>query len=148
MPLLMILLLVRLPTWIILVPVSACWRWWGGGLFFVPVGRGGDGGFVRVPGGGAPTWGGPREVVWARPALLPLVVVVLLVRWPAWIIVVPVSACWRWWVSATEWNSPVESSPSSTQLGYFQVIAEPVSTWVQVTLLRSPRHSARLVTKL
>src|SRR3546814_9895364 len=68
--------------------------------------------------------------------------------WPTWIIVVPVSACWRWWVSATEWNSPVESSPSSTQLGYFQVIAEPVSTWVQVTLLRSPRHSARLVTKL
>ncbi len=46
------------------------------------------------------------------------------------------------------WNSPTESSPSSTQDGYFQVIAEPVSTWVQVTLLRAPRHSARLVTKL
>ena len=29
-----------------------------------------------------------------------------------------------------------------------QVIADPVSTWVQITLLRSPRHSARLVTKL
>jgi hypothetical protein len=41
-----------------------------------------------------------------------------------------------------------ESSPSSTQLGYFQVIAEPVSTWVHVILLRAPRHSPRLVTKL
>ena len=27
--------------------------------------------------------------------------------------------------------APTESAPSSTQLGYFQVIAEPVSTWVQ-----------------
>jgi hypothetical protein len=31
--------------------------------------------------------------------------------------------------------------------GYFQVIAEPVSTWVHETLARSPRQSARLVTK-
>jgi len=36
----------------------------------------------------------------------------------------------------------------STQLGYFQVIAEPVSTCVQEILLRAPRHSPRLVTKL
>ncbi len=85
---------------------------------------------------------------WPRPALMPLLTILLLVRLPTWIILVPVSACWRWWVSATEWNSPTESSPSSTQEGYFQVIAEPVSTWVQVTLLRAPRHSARLVTKL
>src|SRR6202012_5645704 len=34
------------------------------------------------------------------------------------------------------------------QLGYFQVIAEPVSTWVQLILERCPRQSPRLVTKL
>ena len=34
------------------------------------------------------------------------------------------------------------------QLGYFQVIALPVSTWVQLTLERAPEQSARLVTKL
>jgi hypothetical protein len=67
---------------------------------------------------------------------------------PMWIILVPVSACWQWWVKATEWNSPVESSPRRTQLGYFQVIAEPVSTWVQMIFERAPRHSPRLVTKL
>ena len=67
---------------------------------------------------------------------------------PRWIILVPVSACWRWWVSATEWNSPTESSPSSTHDGYFQVIAEPVSTWVQEILEFLPRQSPRLVTKL
>src|SRR5208283_952433 len=34
------------------------------------------------------------------------------------------------------------------QLGYFQVMAEPVSTWVQEILERAPRQSPRLVTKL
>src|SRR4029077_9820180 len=34
------------------------------------------------------------------------------------------------------------------QEGYFQVIAEPVSTCVQEILERSPRQSPRLVTKL
>src|SRR6516165_2186158 len=34
------------------------------------------------------------------------------------------------------------------QLGYFQVIAEPVSTWVQEILEWRPRQSPRLVTKL
>src|SRR5258708_34483290 len=34
------------------------------------------------------------------------------------------------------------------QDGYFQVIAEPVSTCVQEILERSPRQSPRLVTKL
>ena len=34
------------------------------------------------------------------------------------------------------------------QLGYFQVIAEPVSTWVQLTFDLAPEHKARLVTKL
>src|SRR6188508_1519866 len=34
------------------------------------------------------------------------------------------------------------------QDGYFQVIADPVSTWVQETLERAPAHIARLVTKL
>jgi hypothetical protein len=33
-------------------------------------------------------------------------------------------------------------------LGYFQVIAEPVSTCVQLILLRAPRQAPRLVTKL
>src|ERR1700686_4188461 len=34
------------------------------------------------------------------------------------------------------------------QLGYFQVMAEPVSTWVQEILELRPRQSPRLVTKL
>ena len=34
------------------------------------------------------------------------------------------------------------------QLGYFQVMAEPVSTWVHEILEWSPRHAPRLVTKL
>jgi hypothetical protein len=34
------------------------------------------------------------------------------------------------------------------QLGYFQVIAEPVSTCVQEILERRPRQAPRLVTKL
>src|ERR1700709_544015 len=34
------------------------------------------------------------------------------------------------------------------QLGYFQVMAEPVSTWVQEIFELRPRQSPRLVTKL
>jgi hypothetical protein len=34
------------------------------------------------------------------------------------------------------------------QLGYFQVIADPVSTWVQEIFESRPRQSPRLVTKL
>ena len=34
------------------------------------------------------------------------------------------------------------------QLGYFQVIAEPVSTWVQEIFERAPMQAPRLVTKL
>jgi hypothetical protein len=34
------------------------------------------------------------------------------------------------------------------QDGYFQVIAEPVSTWVQVMIEFRPRQSPRFVTKL
>jgi hypothetical protein len=33
-------------------------------------------------------------------------------------------------------------------LGYFQVMAEPVSTWVQEILEARPRQAPRLVTKL
>ena len=40
------------------------------------------------------------------------------------------------------------TAPRRMQDGYFQVMALPVSTWVQLTLERSPRQSARLVTKL
>ncbi|SAJ31952.1 Uncharacterised protein [Enterobacter cloacae] len=41
----------------------------------------------------------------------------------------------------------MELSPRRIQLGYFQVMAEPVSDCVQDILLFSPSHSARLVTK-
>jgi hypothetical protein len=34
------------------------------------------------------------------------------------------------------------------QLGYFQVMAEPVSTWVQEIFELAPRQAPRLVTKL
>src|SRR5688500_20341000 len=78
---------------------------------------------------------------------MPLLTIFDLVRLPMWIILVPVSACWRWCVSATEWNSPTESSPFSTQLGYFHVIAEPASTCGQRICERAPRHSPGLVTE-
>src|SRR5512143_1533313 len=74
--------------------------------------------------------------------------IVLLVLRPMWIIFVPVSACWWLVVTATEENSPTDSSPWRMTLGYFQVMAEPVSTWVQVILARLPMHLPRLVTKL
>ena len=45
-------------------------------------------------------------------------------------------------------NSPIDPAPRSTQLGYFQVIAEPVSTCVHEIWELRPRHSPRLVTKL
>ena len=38
-----------------------------------------------------------------------------------------------------KWKSPTESSPRRITLGYFQVIAEPVSTWVQEMCERAPR---------
>ncbi|MCY1251580.1 hypothetical protein D9M72_653580 [compost metagenome] len=60
----------------------------------------------------------------------------------------PVSACWRWLDTAMEWNSPLAPSPRSTTLGYFQVIAEPVSICVHAMRERRPAHSPRLVTKL
>src|SRR5437762_14212724 len=49
---------------------------------------------------------------------------------------------------AMEKNFPTELSPCRMQLGYFQVIAEPVSTWVQEIFEFLPRQSPRLVTKL
>src|SRR5471030_3294250 len=67
---------------------------------------------------------------------------------PIWIILVPVSACCRPLVNATEKNSPTELSPRRITLGYFQVMAEPVSDWVQDIFELSPSHNARLVTKL
>src|SRR5262249_31108307 len=42
----------------------------------------------------------------------------------------------------------MESSPCRMQLGYFQVIAEPVSTCVQEIFDRRPTHLPRFVTKL
>ena len=42
----------------------------------------------------------------------------------------------------------MELSPSKTQLGYFQVMAEPVSTCVQEIFELRPLHRPRLVTKL
>jgi hypothetical protein len=41
-----------------------------------------------------------------------------------------------------------ESSPRSITLGYFQVMAEPVSICVQAMRERWPAHRPRLVTKL
>src|SRR5688572_23068809 len=104
--------------------------------------------WLRAPSAPFSTFTRPRYVFCPRPAEMPFETIFDLVRLPTWIILVPVSACWRWCVSATEWNSPVESSPSSTQLGYFQVIAEPVSTCVHEIFERAPRHSPRFVTKL
>src|SRR3974390_3024300 len=49
---------------------------------------------------------------------------------------------------AMELNSPRELSPRKMQLGYFQVMAEPVSTCVQEIFEFLPRQSPRLVTKL
>ena len=62
------------------------------------------------------------------PALMPLDTMRLRVFLPTWIILLPVSACCRLLVRATEKNSPTLLSPFSTTLGYFQVMAEPVST--------------------
>ena len=45
-------------------------------------------------------------------------------------------------------NSPTDPSPSRMQLGYFHVIAEPVSTWVQEIFEFRPAHLPRFVTKL
>src|SRR6266853_4598881 len=67
---------------------------------------------------------------------------------PIWIILVPVSACCQLLVTATEWNFPTDSSPCRITLGYFQVMAEPVSTCVQEMCERAPAHLPRLVTKL
>ena len=48
---------------------------------------------------------------------------------PMWIILVPVSAYWKLLVTAIEQNSPTELiSLLKIQEGYFQVIAEPIST--------------------
>ncbi|EWS62462.1 hypothetical protein Y695_04311 [Hydrogenophaga sp. T4] len=79
---------------------------------------------------------------------MPLETMRLLVLRPRWIILVPVSACWKWLLTAIEWNSPRESSPRSTTLGYFQVMADPVSICVQAMCERWPAHRPRLVTKL
>src|SRR5438876_12421753 len=79
---------------------------------------------------------------------MPLEMMVLRVLRPIWIILVPVSACWRLLVMAMEKNFPTELSPCRMQLGYFQVIAEPVSTCVQDIFEFTPWHLPRLVTKL
>src|SRR3546814_17062365 len=79
---------------------------------------------------------------------MPLLMILHLVRLPTWILLVPVSACWRWWVSANAWNSQVEASPSGTQHGYFQVIDKHISTWVPVNALWTPPHTARLAQHL
>src|SRR5690606_2073702 len=90
----------------------------------------------------------PRLVLLPWPAESRLDRTVLRVSRPLWTILVRVSACWRWFDSATEWNSPTESSPRRITLGYFHVIAEPVSTCVHEMRERAPRQSPRLVTKL
>ena len=60
---------------------------------------------------------------------------------------VPVSACYPALVTATsEIRPPVVTTQNAA--GIFQVMADPVSTWVQEMCERSPRQSPRLVTKL
>ena len=44
----------------------------------------------------------PRYVFWPWPAEMPLETIVDFVFFPMWIILVPVSACWRLLVTATE----------------------------------------------
>src|ERR1700753_1843212 len=104
--------------------------------------------WLRPPAAPFSTLTSPRYVFCPRPAEMPFDTILLFVFLPMWIILVPLSACWRWCVNATELNSPTQSSPRSTQLGYFHVIAEPVSTCVHEILLRAPRQSPRLVTKV
>src|SRR5687768_15198038 len=79
---------------------------------------------------------------------MPLAMIVDRVFLPMWIILVPVSACCRLLLTATEKNSPTELSPLRMQLGYFQVMADPVSTWVQEIFELRPRQLPRFVTKL
>src|SRR4030095_1240885 len=90
----------------------------------------------------------PREVFCPWPAEIPLEMMVERVFRPIWIILVPVSACCQLLVTATEWNFPTDSLPCKITLGYFQVIADPVSTCVHEIRERAPRHAPRLVTKL
>lgn len=59
---------------------------------------------------------------------MPLLTMRLRVFLPMCTILVPVSACCMLLVSATLKNSPAELSPLRMQLGYFQVMADPVST--------------------
>jgi len=70
---------------------------------------------------------------------------VLRVLGPMWIILVPVLPA-----GDGSRSRRVELADRAltahTQLGYFQVIAEPVSTWVQEICAWRPRHSPRLVT--
>src|SRR5262245_48162522 len=79
---------------------------------------------------------------------MPFEMIRLRVFLPMWIILVPVSACCRWFVRATEEYSPIELSPCRMQLGYFHVIADPVSTCVHEIFELTPAHLPRLVTKL
>src|SRR6476620_10425205 len=67
---------------------------------------------------------------------------------PMWIIFVPVSSCCLLFTTATLYNSPTELSPCKITLGYFHVIAEPVSTCVHEIFEFTPTHFPRLVTKL
>src|SRR4029079_17793971 len=79
---------------------------------------------------------------------MPLEMMRLDVSRPRCTILVPESTCWWPFEMAIEENSPREPSPRRMQLGYFQVMAEPVSTCVQEILERDPRQSPRFVTKL
>ena len=82
------------------------------------------------------------------PAEIPLEIIRLRVPGARCIIFVPVSACCLLLVKATEKNSPIAFSPANIQLGYFQVIEEPVSTGVHEIREFLPAHIPRFVTKL
>ena len=61
---------------------------------------------------------------------------------------VPLSTCWWPFEIAIEELAASELSPRRMQLGYFQVMAEPVSTWVHEIFELLLAASPRLVTKL
>src|SRR5690348_5596100 len=82
------------------------------------------------------------------PAEMPLDTMFERVLRPRCRILGPVSACWGWVTPATEEDAPTELSPCRITLGYFHVIAEPVSTCVHEILELTPAHLPRLVTKL
>ena len=82
----------------------------------------------------------PLYVFVLSPKLMPLDIMRSLGVLSKCIILVPVSACCLPLGYCYTKNSPILPSPFKIQLDHFHVIALPVSTWVQDTLLFFPSH--------